>query len=56
VKLRNPDQIDAMVSKINHELPGNTIQPTKELFAGFEKTIPYLGVFPSRPCRPRSSR
>ena len=45
VKLRNPDQIDAMVSKINRELPGNTIQPTKELFAGFEKTIPYLGVF-----------
>ena len=45
VKLRNPDQVNAMASKINTELPGNTIQPTHEVFAGFEKTIPYLGVF-----------
>jgi len=45
VKLRNPDQVDAMAAKINTELPGNTIQPTKEIFAGFEKTIPFLGVF-----------
>jgi len=45
VKLRNPDQINAMSAKIDKALPGNTIQPTKELFAGFEKSIPYLGVF-----------
>jgi len=45
VKLRNPDQIYAMSQRIDKELPGNTIQPTKELFAGFEKSIPYLGVF-----------
>ena len=45
VKLRNPDQVDAMAAKINGELPGNIIQPTREVFAGFEKTIPYLGVF-----------
>ena len=34
-----------MAAKINSELPGNTIQPTREVFAGFEKTIPYLGIF-----------
>lgn len=45
VKLRQPDQVDAMAKKIDAELPGNTIQPTREVFAGFEKTIPYLGVF-----------
>jgi len=45
VKLRNADQVDAMAAKINSELPGNTIQPTREVFAGFEKTIPYLGIF-----------
>jgi putative ABC transport system permease protein len=45
VKLRNTDQVDAMAAKINTELPGNTIQPTREVFAGFENSIPYLGVF-----------
>jgi putative ABC transport system permease protein len=45
VKLRNPDQIDAMAKRIDQELPGNTIQPTRDVFTSFEKTIPYLGVF-----------
>jgi putative ABC transport system permease protein len=45
VKLRNPDQLSAMAAKINEELPGNTIQPTREVFMSFEKSIPYLGVF-----------
>jgi len=45
VKLRQTDQVDAMAKKIDSELPGNAIQPTREVFAGFEKTIPYLGVF-----------
>ncbi|HSB26465.1 MAG TPA: FtsX-like permease family protein [Pyrinomonadaceae bacterium] len=45
VKLRNPDQLNAMATRINQELPGNTIQPTREVFAGFEKSIPYLGIF-----------
>jgi putative ABC transport system permease protein len=45
VKLRNPDQVDAMAAKIDAELPGNTIQPTREVFAGFESQIPYLGIF-----------
>jgi putative ABC transport system permease protein len=26
-------------------LPGNTIQPTRDVFTSFEKSIPYLGVF-----------
>jgi len=45
IKLRQPDQVDAMAKKIDAELPGNLIQPTREVFAGFEKTIPYLAVF-----------
>jgi len=45
VKLRNPDQVDAMAKCIDQELPGNTIQPTRDVFTSFEKSIPYLGVF-----------
>ena len=45
VKLRNPDQIDTMAKRIDQELPGNTIQPTRDVFTSFEKSIPYLGVF-----------
>jgi putative ABC transport system permease protein len=45
VKLRNSDQIDAMAKRIDQELPGNTIQPTRDVFTSFEKSIPYLGVF-----------
>lgn len=45
VKLRNPDQLKEMAARINQELPGNTIQPTSDVFTSFEKGIPYLGVF-----------
>ena len=45
LKLRNPDQIDEMAKRINQELPGNLIQPTRDVFTSFEKGIPYLGVF-----------
>ena len=45
VKLRNPEQVEEMAARINQKLPGNTIQPTSEVFASFEKNIPYLGVF-----------
>ena len=45
IKLRNPDQVDAMARHIDQELPGNTIQPTRDVFTSFEKSIPYLGVF-----------
>ena len=45
LKLRNADQIDEMAARINQELPGNLIQPTRDVFTSFEKSIPYLGVF-----------
>ena len=45
VKLRNPDQLQEVAQRIDQELPGNTIQPTREVFTSFEKSIPYLGVF-----------
>ncbi len=45
IKLRNPDQLEEMAARIDRELPGNTIQPTRDVFTGFEKSIPYLGVF-----------
>jgi len=45
VKLRNPDQLQEVAQRIDRELPGNTIQPTREVFTSFEKNIPYLGVF-----------
>lgn len=45
LKLRNPDQLQEVAQRINQELPGNTIQPTREVFTSFEKSIPLLGVF-----------
>lgn len=45
LKLRNPEQLDEVAARIDQELPGNTIQPTRDVFTSFEKSIPYLGVF-----------
>lgn len=45
LKLRNSEQLDEVAARINRELPGNTIQPTRDVFTSFEKSIPYLGVF-----------
>jgi len=45
LKLRNPDQLQEVAQRIDRELPGNTIQPTREVFTSFEKNIPFLGVF-----------
>lgn len=45
LKLHNPEQVDEVAARIDRELPGNTIQPTREVFTSFEKNIPYLGVF-----------
>jgi putative ABC transport system permease protein len=45
VKVRNPDHLQEVITRIDKELPGNTIQPTAEVFTSFEKSIPYLGVF-----------
>jgi putative ABC transport system permease protein len=45
LKLRNTDQLREVAQRIDRELPGNTIQPTREVFTSFEKSIPLLGVF-----------
>src|ERR1041384_2398757 len=45
IKLRNPDQLQEVSQRIDRELPGNTIQPTREVFTSFEKTIPFLSTF-----------
>lgn len=45
VKLRNGDQLVEMASRIDSELPGNSIQPTRDVFTSFENSIPYLNVF-----------
>jgi putative ABC transport system permease protein len=45
VKLDNPEQMEVVAKRIDQELPGNTIQPTRDVFTSFEKSIPYLGVF-----------
>ncbi len=45
VKLRDPNQLEEVAARINRELPGNTIQPTRDVFTSFENSIPYLGVF-----------
>jgi putative ABC transport system permease protein len=45
VKVRNPEQMEAVARRIDQELPGNTIQPTRDVFTSFEKSVPYLGVF-----------
>src|ERR1700752_440398 len=45
VKLRDSEQLNQVAARIDKELPGNTIQPTKEVFTSIEKSIPYLGTF-----------
>ena len=45
VKLHNTDQLVEVASRIDHELPGNSIQPTRDVFTSFENSIPYLNVF-----------
>ena len=45
IKVRNPDQVQEVAQRIDRELPGNTIQPTREVFTSFEKTIPFLNTF-----------
>jgi putative ABC transport system permease protein len=45
IKLRNPDQLHEVAQRIDRELPGNTIQPTREVFTSFEKSIPFLNTF-----------
>ena len=45
VKLRDPNQLVEMAKRIDQELPGNSIQPTRDVFTSFENSIPYLSVF-----------
>jgi len=45
VKLKDSDQVTEMARRISTALPGNTIQPTREVFTGIEKNVPFLGVF-----------
>lgn len=45
VKIREGADKVAVAKRIDQEIPGNKIQFTDEVFAGLEKTIPYLGVF-----------
>ncbi len=45
VKLRNSDQLVEVAGRIDRELPGNSIQPTRDVFTSFENSIPYLNVF-----------
>jgi putative ABC transport system permease protein len=45
IKLNNPDQLQEVAKRIDTELPGNAIQPTRDVFTSFEKGIPYLSVF-----------
>ena len=45
VKLRDPRAEVEVARRINEQLPGNTIQFTRDVFTNIEKRIPYLGVF-----------
>jgi len=45
VKVKNPSEQLAVAKRINEALPGNKIQPTRELFATIENSIPGLKVF-----------
>lgn len=45
IKIREgADKLD-VAKRIEKQIPGNKIQFTDEVFAGLEKSIPYLGVF-----------
>jgi len=45
VKIREGANKVDIAKKIDHDLPGNKIQFTDEVFSGLEKSIPYLGIF-----------
>jgi putative ABC transport system permease protein len=45
IKLRDPNQLVEMAKRIDQVLPGNSIQPTRDVFTSFENSIPYLSVF-----------
>jgi putative ABC transport system permease protein len=45
VKSKNGVDEKALAERIDHELPGNKIQFTRDVFTSIEKSIPYLGLF-----------
>jgi putative ABC transport system permease protein len=45
VKIREGLNKVEVAKRIDHQIPGNKIQFTDEVFAGLEKSIPYLGIF-----------
>lgn len=45
VKLKNPSEQDVVAKRIDTALPGNKIQPTRDVFASIENSIPSLGIF-----------
>jgi putative ABC transport system permease protein len=45
VKVKNPNEQAVVAQRIDKALPGNKIQPTREVFASIESSIPSLGVF-----------
>ena len=45
VKVKNPSEQIAVAKRIDQALPGNRIQPTRELVATIENSIPGLTVF-----------
>ncbi|HEV2763298.1 MAG TPA: ABC transporter permease [Pyrinomonadaceae bacterium] len=45
VKCRNTEEQAAVARRISEELPGNSIQLTREIFTSVERSIPFLGVF-----------
>ena len=45
VKIREGANKVDVAKRIDQQIPGNKIQFTDEVFAGLEKSIPYLGIF-----------
>jgi putative ABC transport system permease protein len=45
VKVKNPSEQLAVAKRIDEAIPGNKIQPTRDLFASVENSIPGLTIF-----------
>src|SRR5882762_9750800 len=45
IKVRDPNQVSAVLKRINEQEPGNKVQLTSEVFASIEQTVPALRVF-----------
>ncbi len=45
VKCKDPNEQLAVIRRINEQLPGNKVQPTRDIFPSIETAIPGLGIF-----------